>query len=103
MGENLYAIRRIWNSGADPEYQRHQASLSAFTRRLAGPGRNFRKRFGESMNIIVLTPDTPLQSGKSYITPQTLGADRIAAAAGANHLYPSRRFACDRYGDLHYL
>lgn len=49
----------------------------------------FQEALGESLNIIALTPDTPLPIGKNYDTPQTLGADRIAAAAGANHLYPS--------------
>lgn len=49
----------------------------------------FEEALGEVMNVIVLTPDTPLPIGKNYDTPQTLGADRIAAAAGANYLYPS--------------
>ncbi|QRR01571.1 type III pantothenate kinase [Dyadobacter sandarakinus] len=39
-------------------------------------------------NILSLTPDTPLPVTKNYDTPHTLGADRIAAATGANYLYP---------------
>lgn len=41
-----------------------------------------------SENLLVLTPHTPLPLTNSYETPDTLGADRIAAAAGAVALYP---------------
>nr|WP_295933398.1 type III pantothenate kinase [uncultured Dyadobacter sp.] len=52
-------------------------------------GEEFEEALGEITNVMVLTPDTPLPIRKNYDTPQTLGADRIAAAAGANYLYPS--------------
>lgn len=39
---------------------------------------------------IVLSADTPMPMTISYKTPQTLGADRIAAAVGAMTLYPGR-------------
>ena len=37
---------------------------------------------------IELTPATPVPVKIAYATPQTLGLDRVAAAAGAAHLFP---------------
>lgn len=37
-----------------------------------------------------LETDTPLPFRNAYRTPQTLGKDRLAAVAGAFHLYPGR-------------
>lgn len=48
----------------------------------------FEEALGEPLRIMGLTPHTPLPIFKNYDTPQTLGADRIAAAAGANFLFP---------------
>ncbi|KQS34338.1 type III pantothenate kinase [Dyadobacter sp. Leaf189] len=38
--------------------------------------------------VMALTPRLPLPITKEYDTPETLGADRIAASAGANFLFP---------------
>ncbi|WP_353721315.1 type III pantothenate kinase [Dyadobacter sp. 676] len=48
----------------------------------------FQEALGDPVKVIGLTPETPLPIVKNYDTPQTLGADRIAAAAGANFLFP---------------
>ncbi|WP_420155830.1 type III pantothenate kinase [Siphonobacter sp.] len=40
--------------------------------------------------ILWLTPQTPVPLTKRYDTPHTLGADRVAAAIGARHLFPDR-------------
>ena len=40
--------------------------------------------------LIILDHNTPLPICISYGTPETLGHDRIAAAAGARHIYPNR-------------
>lgn len=40
--------------------------------------------------ILVLNGQTPLPIRNGYDTPQTLGADRVAAAAGAAALFPER-------------
>ncbi len=37
----------------------------------------------------ILTPETKIPIAKEYETPQTLGADRLAAAVGANSLFPT--------------
>lgn len=50
----------------------------------------FRKYFGHEMPILDLSSDTPLPIEKDYKTPSTLGADRVAAAIGANWLFPGR-------------
>jgi type III pantothenate kinase len=49
---------------------------------------DFRSALQRDIEVIDLTPDTPLPISKNYDTPQTLGADRIAAAVGAQFLYP---------------
>jgi type III pantothenate kinase len=40
------------------------------------------------VRVVQLLPSLPLPIGKEYDTPQTLGADRLAAAAGAKSLFP---------------
>lgn len=49
---------------------------------------DFENALGEPLNVFDLSPETLLPIQKNYDTPKTLGADRIAAAAGANFLYP---------------
>jgi type III pantothenate kinase len=39
---------------------------------------------------IFLNPNTPIPIKKDYETPQTLGADRLAGAVGANFLFPNQ-------------
>ena len=38
--------------------------------------------------VTILSPETPLTIHKNYETPETLGADRIAAAVGATVVFP---------------
>lgn len=40
------------------------------------------------VRVVQLSPSLPLPIGKEYDTPQTLGADRLAAAVGAKVLFP---------------
>ena len=53
-------------------------------------------RFVESLrmmigeNFMIFTPRTPLPIGNCYSTPQTLGADRLAAAVGAWSFEPEK-------------
>jgi type III pantothenate kinase len=49
---------------------------------------DFEKALGTQLNTFNLSPETPLPIKKDYDTPQTLGADRIAASVGANFLFP---------------
>ena len=41
-------------------------------------------------NLLEFTPATPVPIGNAYLTPATLGRDRLAAAVGAATLYPGR-------------
>ncbi|AFK04823.1 putative transcriptional acitvator, Baf family [Emticicia oligotrophica DSM 17448] len=43
-----------------------------------------------SVNKLYLTTETPIPIAKHYDTPQTLGSDRLAAAVGANFLFPKQ-------------
>lgn len=40
--------------------------------------------------LVVFTPSTPVPIGSDYLTPRTLGRDRLAAAVGAATLCPGR-------------
>ena len=40
--------------------------------------------------LLEFTPATPVPIGNAYLTPATLGRDRLAAAVGAATLYPGR-------------
>ena len=42
------------------------------------------------LDVLELTPHTPLPFQNAYTTPQTLGKDRLAAVSGAHALYPGR-------------
>jgi type III pantothenate kinase len=53
------------------------------------PVEEFEKALDLPVRIFHLSPEMPLPITKNYDTPQTLGADRIAAAAGANSLFPN--------------
>jgi type III pantothenate kinase len=52
-------------------------------------GEAFRQALDLPVNIYNLSADLPLPITKNYDTPETLGADRIAASAGANFLFPN--------------
>lgn len=50
----------------------------------------FKDALGTGAEIYNLNGSTPIPIVNKYATPQTLGADRIAACVGANYLYPDR-------------
>lgn len=45
---------------------------------------------GQQLPLLTLNADTPLPFANAYQTPQTLGRDRIALAAGASHRAPGQ-------------
>ncbi|WP_162428060.1 type III pantothenate kinase [Pontibacter pudoricolor] len=51
---------------------------------------NYSARLSVTGNILTLSAQTALPVLNNYKTPQTLGADRIAAAVGANYFFPGR-------------
>lgn len=46
------------------------------------------KRLQAQFNLLVFDANTPVPLKNLYKTTHTLGSDRLAAAVGANHLYP---------------
>ena len=44
----------------------------------------------QNCQTLLLDAQTPVPIQKNYDTPQTLGSDRVAAAVGANTLYPAQ-------------
>ncbi|MER2997432.1 type III pantothenate kinase [Pontibacter populi] len=57
---------------------------------VAADAANYSAMLPVTGNIITLSAQTALPVLNSYKTPQTLGADRIAAAVGANYFFPGR-------------
>ena len=51
---------------------------------------SIKARLSVAGKLLELTPQAALPVINRYKTPQTLGADRIAAAVGANYLFPGR-------------
>ncbi len=48
--------------------------------------------------VLLFGSTTPIPLGCDYQTPETLGRDRLAAAVGANHLYPGRAMLIVDFG-----
>ena len=57
-----------------------RGDASAVAAALRGPG----------IPTLLFTPETAVPLGNDYLTPETLGRDRLAAAVGADALYPGR-------------
>lgn len=70
--------------GQHPEVSR---AIVSSTR---GDSQSCSAMLGEWLDFVVcfMPATTPIPLGNSYHTPQTLGADRLAAAVGASALYP---------------
>lgn len=47
--------------------------------------------FSQLQNLLILNSSTPLPFQKDYHTPETLGNDRLALAAGAVYLFPGKK------------
>ncbi|HBX90279.1 MAG TPA: type III pantothenate kinase, partial [Alistipes sp.] len=54
-----------------------------------------RRRFDR---VVEFTPATPVPLKNDYLTPATLGRDRLAAAVGAAALYPGRNVLVVDFG-----
>lgn len=69
---------------------KHQAIRRAIVSSTRGDASSFSEILGGMVDFVVeFNPaETPIPLGNSYHTPQTLGADRLAAAVGAATLYP---------------
>lgn len=81
-------------------YASHHSLMTDFARRppaqvlvssTSRPGSDIREQLTEmGINVWVLDSQTPVPIRKAYDTPTTLGADRVAAAVGANTLFPGQ-------------
>ena len=50
------------------------------------------------IRTLLFTPETAVPIGNDYLTPETLGRDRLAAAVGATVLYPGRNVLIVDFG-----
>ncbi|EMR00643.1 type III pantothenate kinase [Cesiribacter andamanensis] len=62
--------------------ERRQGVEAAIIASVGAPVAELQARLGTHMPSLLLTPDLPLPLRTDYATPQSLGADRIAAAVG---------------------
>jgi type III pantothenate kinase len=81
------ACDRAWLLAIVEKYPNLQRAIVSSTR---GDGARCASELATMVDyVICFTPsETPIPLGNSYHTPQTLGADRLAAAVGASALYP---------------
>lgn len=63
---------------------------NAIVASVAADAANYSSRLSVTGKTVILSAQTALPVLNNYKTPQTLGADRIAAAAGANYFFPGR-------------
>ncbi|ARS37085.1 type III pantothenate kinase [Pontibacter actiniarum] len=57
---------------------------------VAANAQSIKERLSVTGKLLELTPQAALPVLNLYKTPQTLGADRVAAAVGASYLFPGR-------------
>ncbi|MDX5483101.1 MAG: type III pantothenate kinase [Hymenobacteraceae bacterium] len=68
----------------------HQSFDHAIVASVAGGTQHIQARLSVHGSFVELSAQTALPVSNHYKTPQTLGADRIAGAVGANYLFPGR-------------
>lgn len=68
----------------------NQTFAHAIVASVAADAHSIQERLLVSGKLLTLTPQAALPVSNLYKTPQTLGADRIAAVVGANYLFPGR-------------
>lgn len=85
--EALAAFAAPWRVG--------RAIVSSTRGELPGLVGALRRRFDR---VVEFTPDTPVPLKNGYLTPATLGRDRLAAAVGAAALYPGRNVLVVDFG-----
>ncbi|MFD2999801.1 type III pantothenate kinase [Pontibacter toksunensis] len=73
-----------------PEVLQSQAFDHAIVASVAANTQSIQQRLSVTGKLVELTAQTALPVFNLYKTPQTLGADRIAAAAGAHYFFPNR-------------
>jgi type III pantothenate kinase len=89
--ENQLAEQAIWTDCtlAEMEAFCSQASVeNVILSSVAESGNPLHIWLAGRFNVMELTHNTLLPFENQYGTPQTLGKDRLAAVAGAHHLYP---------------
>jgi type III pantothenate kinase len=73
-----------------PEEIRNHTYNDAIVASVAADAAVYKTRLSVTGNFLELSAQTALPVLNKYKTPQTLGADRIAAAVGAHYFFPGR-------------
>lgn len=85
-------VRQGYFQGAEnfPEEISNYTFKDAIVASVAADTAAYTTRLSVTGNVIALSAQTALPVLNNYKTPETLGADRIAAAVGANYFFPGR-------------
>ncbi|MHA6248636.1 type III pantothenate kinase [Pontibacter sp. CAU 1760] len=89
-GDALVAQGYFEGQDALPEALQAQVFDHAIIASVAQSGLPMQQRLSVTGKLVELSAQTALPVSNLYKTPQTLGVDRIAAAVGANYLFPER-------------
>ena len=91
-GSNLVEVKTFKSNDSKKEISHQISNLGKFSSiiysAVGDNKQNYNMAFPDAF-IIELSKDTPLPINLNYATPETLGADRIAIAVGANSLFPN--------------
>jgi len=84
--ESIFGIENLLEIVKD-KYKFKNCAISSTRKQIPEEILGIKNRF---KNFIVLSDKTKLPIGIDYKTPETLGRDRIAAAVGANAMFPNQ-------------
>lgn len=88
--QQLVAIVQDLQKEALLDWCRKQQASHALIATVGSTDNALLEEIGDIVQPLLLKPGLPLPIGIAYKTPQTLGADRIAAAVAGASLYPAR-------------
>jgi type III pantothenate kinase len=89
-GDALVAQGHFKGQEQLPEPLQNQTFDHAIVASVAQSTQHIQQRLSVTGKLLELTAQTALPFSSLYKTPQTLGADRVAAAAGGQYLFPNR-------------
>lgn len=72
---------------AEPILARYSITRAIVASTGSGAAEVIEKLKRRGIKVLEMTPDTPVPIGNGYLTPHTLGTDRIAAAVGAEAVF----------------
>src|SRR5690242_7289505 len=91
-GDQMHEKHVFEETGAGRSFLSGTRALHVLVSAVTDAGIQLGEEPGVSGNRYILTPALPLPILNRYTTPETLGADRLAAACGAWRKFPGKPF-----------